>query len=592
LRNVNVIEQLRVLDNEVKFQILALLTETGAKSITDISKQLNLNFSTAHKYLEQLEKVGFLRSKQETENRLKRMFYVQDFYINVNPRNVSQILRGEKVDMDEDAYGQFNLITDSGKLERFNKFKFAQAYIDLGVPKSTIEVIFDSIKSKIYEGITWRELKTFFNESLSNRLKIANLALNKVNDNELYDNTIKSKLLVSNSKALQDHVDGKIFISNLSNVKLFNLVHDIRALIIHGVSGKAPETLKELFDDLFMVMNREEFRGITHLLENFNYFIAPLAKNMSDAELYNELLLFFNKLKAKGVKVCIGLEHGMPKYLEGVSHTFFNIKSSYLDFSDTADKIFQAVLDIYNKYTFNSCLVIKLNTENIPKDIPKGSFVIDRKDADSNTSYIGSTTFDSTWRGWLKTMRTGDIESIAVNLVYLAEHSKTQQEFSEKLDNVIEDILSYHLSISEKVYAHFMRYVNTSYPSVQRGTWMYIQFNHFQYCIPIYGLELLKSMGYDDEFIIKQVQKIHAKIMEASKRYETRFCIRLVRKKVHNYYFSNVNRLKFGIDVNKIKPNTAIFEKTQNYIDGGYMFESSKVDKDLLKKHKILKIKK
>ena len=97
LQNTKVIEQLKVLDNEVKLKILALLTESGAKSITDIAKQLNLNFSTAHKYLEQLEHAGFVRSKQENENRLKRMFYIQDFCVHIDPGNVSRILKGEKV---------------------------------------------------------------------------------------------------------------------------------------------------------------------------------------------------------------------------------------------------------------------------------------------------------------------------------------------------------------------------------------------------------------------------------------------------------------------------------------------------------------
>ncbi len=74
-----VANKLQALDNDVKLKIIALLVEEGSKSITDISKELEINFSTAHKYLEQLEEAGLVTSKQVSENRLKRLFYVKDF---------------------------------------------------------------------------------------------------------------------------------------------------------------------------------------------------------------------------------------------------------------------------------------------------------------------------------------------------------------------------------------------------------------------------------------------------------------------------------------------------------------------------------
>ena len=41
---ISVAEKVKALDNDVKLKILALLVEEGSKSITDISKELGINF--------------------------------------------------------------------------------------------------------------------------------------------------------------------------------------------------------------------------------------------------------------------------------------------------------------------------------------------------------------------------------------------------------------------------------------------------------------------------------------------------------------------------------------------------------------------
>ena len=76
---VGVASKLKALDNEVKINILKFLAEEGEKSITDISKSLDINFSTAHKYLEQLERAKFVHSSTVSKTRLKRLFKINNF---------------------------------------------------------------------------------------------------------------------------------------------------------------------------------------------------------------------------------------------------------------------------------------------------------------------------------------------------------------------------------------------------------------------------------------------------------------------------------------------------------------------------------
>ena len=592
MKNTKVIEQLKVLDNEVKLKILALLTESGAKSVTDISKQLNLNFSTAHKYLEQLEHAGFVRSKQEHENRLKRMFYIQDFYISLSPSNISKILKCEELDRPADEYGNFNIITDDGTLEKFDKFKFAKPYMDAGIPKSTIETVFNTIKGQVYNNSMLMQLKYLFDQELVNRVNIFSSAINKIKEENMHDNSIKRKLLLSDPSAIQNHINGNIFIQNLNTARLLSFVHDIRALIIHGISGKQPKDLDELFDNIITVINNEELQNSPQCLESFNYFIAPLANNLTDKQIEDKLSVFFAKLKSMELKIYIGLEFGVPKHLKQISPTFFKTKSSYLNYSEVAGRIFQKVTKLAASNKYNIRPVIKIHNGDLPKNIPSRSYVanMDFNGNKSNISFVGPAYFDSSWSGWLTTMRVGEIQNIAINLPAIAAQSIDPSMFSEKLDKLVDQIISYHLSIAEYIYAYSIRHFNITYPSVERGSWTYMHVNDFLYNISLYGLDLLHTFSYDELFIKEQLTNIQAKLEKASKRYRIRLALKQEQYPVVTNYFSHINRSKHK--VHNIMPNAAIPERIQKFLDGGYVHRSNLLSKSLLSKHKLIRIEK
>jgi DNA-binding transcriptional ArsR family regulator len=592
--NTKVIEQLKVLDNEVKLQILSLLTDSGAKSITDIAKYLKLNFSTAHKYLEQLEHAGFVKSKQETENRLKRMFYIQDFHITLNPRTISKILKGDEVERGEEEFGNFNVITNDGNLRRFDKFKFAKLYIDAGIPKGTMENVFDSIHDKLTEGITLLELRSQFNKELVVRANVVNAAVNKIKDLRNDDNTIRSKLIRSNPDSIKEHINGNIFIQNLSRAKLLNFVHDIRSLMIHGTTGKKPKNLDELFDCIIDIINKDELRGALHAFDSFNYFIAPLANDLTDQQLTKKLQEFLLRLKKlKLVRVYIGLECGFPEHLKDVSPTYFKSKSAYSDYSDVADRIFKKTLGLIKDNDDGIELVIKINTRCSSKvDIPNKSYITNMllNKNKMNASFVGNMScFDSSWRGWRATLNVGEIQNISINLPALAAQSENQAAFAKKLEETIDQTINRHISIAEQIYAFSIRNLSTSLPSAESGTWNYLKITDFLYNISLYGLEQLSNFKYSNEFIKGQINTIYTKLNQVSKKYNIRFALRQEQYPLIVDHFARINKqYKIPTDLRDVK----LLSELQNFLDGGYVYRTKAITPDMLNKHKLIRIEK
>jgi predicted transcriptional regulator len=459
LQNAKVIDQLKVLDNEVKFRILSLLTESGAKSITDISKILHLNFSTTHKYLEQLESVGLVRSKQENENRLKRMFYIMDFYINLTPRNVSSILRGGKSDMEDNAYGNFNIITNNGNVERFNKFKFAKIYLDAGIPKSTIENTFDRIKNQIFDGITLIKIHTLFNEVLNDSIVILSNGLRKIN--HTYTN---EKIILNILNDYNDIIDihnKYIFIKNLGIPKLLNYIHDIRGISIHGIDGKVPKNLKELLDFILILSNNMNELTYEQSFGYFNYFVAPFSTTLSEVELNDLLANFFSKLN-NDIQYYINLDIEPPYIIKDIPITYFKENNiTYEQYKDTAIKIANVLSNL---------------------KLPKNIHLIE-KEYDDNICYniVGHTKVTSQWGGWFSTVRSGEAQNIIVDV------SKLPHEKDKSIE-ILDKLIECHKRTSEFIIGNFFNKSDFKLKSVIKKNWNCLRISDL-----IYSFSLLNE---------------------------------------------------------------------------------------------------
>jgi predicted transcriptional regulator len=550
LQNKKVVEQLKVLDNEVKLRILALLADTGAKSITDISRILNLNFSTAHKYLEQLEHASFVRSQQETGNRLKRMFYIQNFMINITPRNISNIVRGGEMSLGDEQYGKFNIITHSGKLERFDKYKFAKLYLDAGVPKNTIEIVFDSIKNQIYDGITWSELENLFINSLKERTELVWSVVNKINDERLRENTFSSALSLRLPTALETHKSGEIFIQNLSTPRLLNIVHDIRGISVHGVDGSAPESSAALFNAILSVVsNINEKVCKKHALPSFNYLIAPYAKLLKR----ETLAKFLQQLDEFNVD--INIDVGAPEFAANMPSTYFGSEDLYLNYVDVADNLAELIMDIFGSEKFrNLRLIIKHN--DLESNIkPRNGIVVSSSGA---ANYVSDTKISSSWKGWIMSSRVGEAQKISINIPKLIKEQKTDSNLKNKLQDVLELATEVHIKNAEMLLGNLLN-SNIIFDSAIRKRWDYLHINEFVYSIALHGLSCLEKDKQVE--IVKHISRIINKLRRDK---NLRLVLKLETNPLVIARFNQLNGTKHGSEY---------IPELKELLDGGYSEE-------------------
>jgi len=280
----SIADKVKALDNLVKLKILALLIEEGSKSITAISKELNINFSTAHKYLEQLEAASLVTSKQVSENRLKRLFYISDFDVQLSPSGIANLISSSsKIPSKANT---FKIINESGEFVDFDEKIFSQKYLKRGMPRGLVANALASVLERTYDGITVIELRDMFKDELNKRMENILDVTKQITIAEGHKRTYKTVMQFFHPEALKEHANGDIFIMNLDSPKLLDFVHDVRGIAIHGVNGKTPETMENLFEQIlfavdFVAKSADRYQS----LDSFNYFIAPLSKNISDAAL-------------------------------------------------------------------------------------------------------------------------------------------------------------------------------------------------------------------------------------------------------------------------------------------------------------------
>ena len=71
---------IKALGKKDKLDIINLILLKGEKSITDVRNELKLSFSTSHKYLDELEKAGLLKSKIEKKGkRIKKLYSIINY---------------------------------------------------------------------------------------------------------------------------------------------------------------------------------------------------------------------------------------------------------------------------------------------------------------------------------------------------------------------------------------------------------------------------------------------------------------------------------------------------------------------------------
>jgi len=578
----DVASKLKALDNDVKLKILTLLVEDGTKSITDISKELNINFSTAHKYLERLEKAKLVTSKQVADNRLKRLFYVKDFNIDLSPTGIANLFAGTK----KKEKSKFKVINEHGEVVDFDEKLFSQKYLKRGLPRGLISYALSSVLDQTYDGITLLEMRELFQNALEKRAKDIDEVLMQIEESQRHKRTFAHLMALVHPEALEQHAKGDIFIKNLREPKLLNFVHDARGIAVHGVTGKTPKKLDEFLQHMIKgIKTVSMFSYPYQSIDSFNYVLAPFTAKMNTSEITAQLKKFVKMLEGLDINFCISLDIGLSEFASifGPSYIYSGEgKETYAKYKDEAQKINSIFIKIFKEEkTIKVLPIFKLWQKQMP-DLKglRNFFIINMvpKWQLPSATYAGALRFDADWQKWTGLFRVGEIQDIAINLPRLALKTKTKDKFFKELETMANQCIEYLGNMAELTFGEFLRKHKTKFKSSVKENWDYVRISDCTYSLSITGLEEAAAILTKNA---KEKEKMRLAILERcnklvkKKDSPIRICLRESQNRLianRFYYLDSINqKLNFnkyhrGIESDNLKSVINL----QKYLLGGH----------------------
>ncbi|MGC8636046.1 MAG: ArsR/SmtB family transcription factor [Thermoprotei archaeon] len=91
-----VVSVMKVLANPIRLRMIASLYDSP-KHVYALAKEMGLSYPLALLYLRSLEEVGLVESTESKEagEREKRVYRVRDFVLEISPKEIAAIVRGE-----------------------------------------------------------------------------------------------------------------------------------------------------------------------------------------------------------------------------------------------------------------------------------------------------------------------------------------------------------------------------------------------------------------------------------------------------------------------------------------------------------------
>ncbi|MFH0868703.1 MAG: anaerobic ribonucleoside-triphosphate reductase [archaeon] len=605
----DVAKKVSVLDNDLKLKILALLTE-GSKSITDVARELNMNFSTTHKYLEQLENADLVTSKQISENRLKRIFTISNFEIVISPESLMNL----KVQETEKAGKNVKILDARSKSADFNSKDFIDRYIRAGIPMNLIKDGVNYIRERMYDEVSLIELESEFFDFLREKKEKIDAAMASFGTKGLFGEGTFSNALRSRKEfdIIKSMVDGDLHIESIGRAHLLNFSHDLHTTAVLGFDAP-PKNLKEFLNQvLITIKSCEDIVFSKHCLDSFNYFAAQFIKNKSVKEVTEIVDGFIKELETLGVKTYIGLDIGVPRfftYIRAIPQNAFlneekeirDIHSTeitsqtvpYSDYKNEANMLANIVLDIINKNKFMYIFPVLKFWEDWKSydkiELRQNYFLanMNPKWQGVNATYANSVRFDSRWKYWYRCVRVGECQSVCINMPRLALKNKSEEEFflalKGQLDNCYKILLLSAEAIMENLHK---KKADVIKKRPKRG--QYVHLDDSMYSISVCGLdETVKILSNKPITENIKLAKSIINFCEKFAKEKSELLIRINIKENSNPFiakrFYHLDSKKFDVPVKSYatgitdKEDIEIFELHEN-LSGGHCGRIPKSD--------------
>lgn len=362
----NLISKFRALDREEKFKIINLIAKEGENSVTDVRKKLKLSFSTAHKYLTELEKSNILKSNMKvTGGREKKLYSLKDFEIHFNPRNMFDQPKSIS------SYGSSIMVVDSHGLPQEIKMNMLyDVFLSMGMPVWIIEVVLSRLSNELYDGMSIGEMKTVILETLSEEKTLFDKIIEKISTNQFFGDESAQSILKQKrmETPLKMYIAGDIDIYNVGLPKPISILHDIRLLLKYGiVEPNPPQYISSIVNNIRTLVE------ITHgdvigpqAFNHLNVFLSPYISEMNNRQLkevvenLTNIYSHVNHLMG-GAPLYYSIDLKTPQFLskEPAIGPNGKIVGVYGDFESEAEKIAKSILEVIGNVKY-PCLIFNL----------------------------------------------------------------------------------------------------------------------------------------------------------------------------------------------------------------------------------------
>lgn len=598
------------LDSKDKFRILNLILKEGKKSVTDVKNQLDLSFSTAHKYLTKLEEAGLLRSEGLTiGGRKKKLFSIKPFRIELGPETISKLIEGEERAIKGE---EIKVIDWDGKLASLDLAFIRKICIEGGVPLKLVDSLMERIIPQLYEGISLAEVKESIERCIHSEEKAVKL---------LKENLEKSGILARKRNFLdflrerslhsivESHLRANLHIRNLGEIYPTAVQHNFALILkyglkIIGISANPAKYIDSAISHLETTIGAVQ-RNMADSKQSFdflNILLAPFVRGLNPRAIrqrVERIIFTLNQLHLiTGVEPTINLELCIPNFLRKFPAWVGGKQRGVLgDYESESIELLKAFLDLapqdYPK------LVVKVRSR---KDLPEGiEKFLDRiyianltpKWQGENANYMRDwCRLGCEWKGWERSFGTCEIQMITLNLPRLGYGGK-EKELFEILLGKIEEIKSCFLASIERMNLNF--YTKLKFLSQKVGRDKYCHLDDGICLIGVIGLsDLIEILGgdlrEDPKFGLRILRFIEKKSRGAPFRIaliENDFFPVIRRFLRHDNLFFKARRKAYlgGVDVELgDEEKIELVEQFHPLLRGGHMCKLKRLDIDLLDK--------
>jgi anaerobic ribonucleoside-triphosphate reductase/ribosomal protein S25 len=454
---------LSALDNPVKLRIIDSIYREGSLSLTDVRNKLKISFSTAFKYLNQLESAGVLNCKRTVVNgRQKNLYFLSAFDFRFSPETISGLFREKEVSIMKKPV---MMLDWEGKLQKFDIGLIEKILYDVGVSEQIASDIISKINDSLYDGMSFEELRGIIFSVIEEKVSTINRMKEILQSSEILSQKMNFLNILENkgfSEIAKAHINRDIHIRNIGKTYPISVQHNFNFILKHGLKAIGIDTKPASniisaishFETVIKAVN-ENLGDFQQSFDCLNVFLAPLIRDMSKSQIKQavERIIYsqdqaYTISSTKTWRTTINLEPTVPEFLKKQPAYTRGKEIGVLgDFESEAEQLLRMFFDVLKEKgeTINPKIIVKIRDR---KKIPEGinqvlnqvyiaNLTPEWQTENANYSFDWSR-LDASWKGWKRTLGIPCMQMVSLNLPRLGYITKDEDKLLELVAGRVE----------------------------------------------------------------------------------------------------------------------------------------------------------